>query len=592
MHDTCFREWRISGILGEGAQGKVYQIERLHNGKAYAAAMKIVDLPSPSQLKAMDPRWSDSETKEWIDSLRQQADDELHALYQLRGHPNILSIDDHLIACHPQGFGFRISMRMPFCTPLPHFWKGGGVDKSGLVSWYTHMCEALDASHQSGIIHRDMKPDNMFVSIIGDKPVHKLGDFGISRLRNGTADSPWKSNRMYQSPAVYRGAPYSIEDDWYALNLVLYRVLNGGLLPYQGILGDVEDLEAALHARCSRLTVPPLSHMDRELSECLCSALVEAWGRVGCRTIQALLESSIHLEWCADAQWMLDDNRNAESPRHEMRRMEVPLWSQDNFHIITSLRSPGRSTGAVMVARRLIKEAPKYLRKYFRKDFRIAVLDFSRHPDLGVWFEGGMGGIESVIESPWMEAHWSPVEVTGQLHVYSRHDAYLDGYVPVTEGLKEAIGRLCEAYDVVIAEVHHEWLNPFDSLGGSLHVVTTCDPGHIWSLRGWLGKYRHWQNRSIGIIINKMPESRSCGGLKEAILEALDLERTELIHLSHLPLIDERIDGFVMGDGSASNYGWSGFKMSKQKDFDEVTQGLDGLIVWMLERIQSRNGGI
>ena len=97
------------------------------------------------------------------------------------------------------------------------------------------IAEGLEAAHRAGVIHRDIKPDNIMV--MGEESVEavKLMDFGIARLRDAGAASRLTradvimGTPAYMAPEQAEGAEVSEQTDIYALGIVLYEMLSGSV---------------------------------------------------------------------------------------------------------------------------------------------------------------------------------------------------------------------------------------------------------------------------------------------------------------------------------------------------------------------------
>lgn len=90
------------------------------------------------------------------------------------------------------------------------------------------LCEALDHAHSRGVVHRDIKPQN--VQITAGEPRAKLMDFGIARLADGaslTAPGDVLGTLAYMSPEQAEGRPAGPEADVYSLALTLYECWSG-----------------------------------------------------------------------------------------------------------------------------------------------------------------------------------------------------------------------------------------------------------------------------------------------------------------------------------------------------------------------------
>ena len=184
--------------------------------------------------------------------LAQEFQRECAAIGSLSGHPNIVAV--HSVGETPDGrpyvvmeylHGGSLGDRVRAHGPLP--WKeaaGIGVALAG----------ALETAHRSGLLHRDVKPENVLVSRFGQP---KLGDFGIARLHGastggsgGVVGSP-----RHLAPEVLGGHPPTIASDVYSLGSTLFTAV-AGRPPSDGPdlrSGDVPDpirfiLEQALAA--------------------------------------------------------------------------------------------------------------------------------------------------------------------------------------------------------------------------------------------------------------------------------------------------------------------------------------------------------
>ena len=92
------------------------------------------------------------------------------------------------------------------------------------------LCQALEICHKKGIIHRDIKDENIYIS---DGGLSKLGDFGIAmKLSRGGWTASMHGTPHYMAPEVYRGENYGLAVDIYSLGIVLYRLMNHGRLPH------------------------------------------------------------------------------------------------------------------------------------------------------------------------------------------------------------------------------------------------------------------------------------------------------------------------------------------------------------------------
>jgi serine/threonine-protein kinase len=144
------------------------------------------------------------------------------------------------------------------------------------------VCGALDEAHKAGIIHRDMKPENIFLcqeAVLRDYP--KVLDFGLAKvtereMRPGslilTQEGMVFGTPEFMSPEQAQGAPLTAASDIYSLAIILYEVLTGKL-PFDG-KGGIDYIQLHVNAkpiplsqRVPGLTFPPL--MDEVIARAL-----------------------------------------------------------------------------------------------------------------------------------------------------------------------------------------------------------------------------------------------------------------------------------------------------------------------------------
>jgi eukaryotic-like serine/threonine-protein kinase len=197
--------YRLIEKLGAGGMGEVWKAE--DRKLLRHVAIKIL----PAQLAA------DAEWKERF--LR-----EARTIAQLN-HPNIatiFSIDEHDDSLY-------IAMELVEGEPLSHMIARGPMLPADAVRIAAHVSDALGEAHDKGIVHRDIKPDNILVS----KKVVKVLDFGIAKQIGGTADPSLTQGGMvmgtphYMSPEQALGRSVDARTDIFALGTVLYEMLSG-----------------------------------------------------------------------------------------------------------------------------------------------------------------------------------------------------------------------------------------------------------------------------------------------------------------------------------------------------------------------------
>jgi serine/threonine-protein kinase len=204
----------IEGALGQGGMGSVYRAfdTRLRR----RVALKVVR-GDPSAV-----------TRELTSRMMREA-----RTVAALSHPNVVTIFD---VGESEGFPF-LAMEMLKGTTLRHAMQDEGTDRLRRLRWLLEIADALAAAHRAGIVHRDVKPENVMVLDAGSV---KVLDFGIARvhdldlLRGATGDPAPQSFRTaglagtpkYMAPEQIRGERPDARVDQFAWGLVAYEVLS------------------------------------------------------------------------------------------------------------------------------------------------------------------------------------------------------------------------------------------------------------------------------------------------------------------------------------------------------------------------------
>jgi eukaryotic-like serine/threonine-protein kinase len=146
--------------------------------------------------------------------------------------PHVVQTFDHGLTTDGTPF---IVMEWLEGEDLAHRIRSGPVDLSALASILTQVCRALARAHAVGIVHRDIKPDNIFLCDVGgSEPFVKLLDFGIAKATLDTApESRTRTGAMmgtpyYMSPEQFAGTKnIDFRTDLWSLGVVAFECLTG-----------------------------------------------------------------------------------------------------------------------------------------------------------------------------------------------------------------------------------------------------------------------------------------------------------------------------------------------------------------------------
>lgn len=270
---SIFGNWVVKAVLGKGSFGTVYEIERNEFGRISRAAAKVIHVEKPDinnsdlMLEGVDAEDMASYYQEIVETMM----DECALMEQMKGDSHIVSYEDHQIEQDKNG-DWIIYIRMELLTPLPIYFKNRVLSQQDIVQMGIDLCQGLETCQKNHVIHRDLKPDNIYVTDIG---TYKLGDFGISKVLEDTEFAmSKKGTRSYMAPEVYRGEPYDSTTDMYCLGLVLYRYMNENKLPFFPLTSGLKasERDAAISRRMSGEIIPPPVHASKEFSDIICKA--------------------------------------------------------------------------------------------------------------------------------------------------------------------------------------------------------------------------------------------------------------------------------------------------------------------------------
>ncbi len=290
-------KWKVTKRLGKGTYGSVYEIVRDDMGSSYKCALKVL------QMQAAEPdldsdmgfvteniygspyrplSMSGAGTAALEDFVR-SVSEEINLMIQLKGVPGIVSIEDYTVL---RGNGTRtILIRMEELESInQYFGRIGFVSREDVIRLGTQICSALSFCERSNILHRDIKPGNLFYSELAG---FKLGDFGISRKMDSIHERMAMSGvgtLQYMAPEIYQGKEYNNTVDIYSLGIVLYMLMNRSLPPFYsedekgygaGSSAAGWDRAALNSANMRRLRgeiLPPPSMADPGLAAVICRA--------------------------------------------------------------------------------------------------------------------------------------------------------------------------------------------------------------------------------------------------------------------------------------------------------------------------------
>ena len=279
--------YEILEVLGEGGMAFVYKAMDTQLERFVA-------------IKTLKPNYVNQET--FVERFRREAKTAANL-----NHPNIVQIFDWGIEEEP----FFVMEYIEGNTLTSIIAKNRTISLSDVLFIGAQVANGLQAAHQKGLVHRDIKPGNIMITPDGKV---KVTDFGIVSLQNEESDITKTGSILgtasYISPEQAQGRPVSIESDLYSLGTVLYELI-AGKPPFSG--------ESPISTATKHLTDKPekLSNFRKDIPKGVENAVLK------------LLEKST-----------FDRFKSAEDLRAVLLQQRTSLQSEQTRENLVDLTSP------------------------------------------------------------------------------------------------------------------------------------------------------------------------------------------------------------------------------------------------------------
>jgi eukaryotic-like serine/threonine-protein kinase len=247
-------EYMLKAVLASGGHGAVYEAEHRILGRRAA-------------VKVLHPHLTDQ------GEMLQRFVREARVVNQIR-HPHIVDVYD--FGMLQDGSPYYVMELLPGRTLSQLLQERGRLSPERALAYLEPVCAALEAAHQAGVVHRDLKASNVAVVSEGEPPVVKLLDFGIAKFihpepgQEGlTVAGQRLGTSQAMAPEQFRSGHIGPTTDIYALGVLLYQMLTGHY-PFQSEdRMEVErmHLEAPAPRPSTEVPVPPA--VDAVVLRCL-----------------------------------------------------------------------------------------------------------------------------------------------------------------------------------------------------------------------------------------------------------------------------------------------------------------------------------
>src|SRR5262245_2333363 len=237
--------YRVEGILGRGGMGVVYSAQHVSLDRRVALKVLADDLGS---------------SPEFVERFRREG-----RLQASLDHPHAVTVYEAGESEH----GLYLATQLVRGPTLAQLFEERALDAARGLALLRQVGDALDFAHEAGLVHRDVKPQNV---LVGDADDAYLGDFGL--VRGNTTGGFTATGRLlgtiaYLAPEVIQGAEAVPASDRYAFAAMTFECLTGTVVYPRGS-------EAAMLYAHTNEPPPSASERRDELPRSLDSVLKKA----------------------------------------------------------------------------------------------------------------------------------------------------------------------------------------------------------------------------------------------------------------------------------------------------------------------------
>jgi len=214
--------YQIEAVIGDGGIGRVYRARHVRMSRRFAIKVPFGELAYDRKVRARFANEADAASR--------------------LSHPNVIGVVD--VGETPEGL-FYLAMDLADGTALCDVIARGALDERRATTIFAQIADGLAHAHDRGLIHRDLKPDNVILARGGDGGEQaRIVDFGLAIVGHERAGSRLTTEGVvlgtphYMAPEQATDEDIDYRADLFALGLILFEML-AGCLPFDGTAVEV-----------------------------------------------------------------------------------------------------------------------------------------------------------------------------------------------------------------------------------------------------------------------------------------------------------------------------------------------------------------
>lgn len=237
-----------------------------HRASGEAFMLKHISIPeSQTQVEALmltGGAADEAEAQKYYEQIVADYEDRLTALASLKGSSNCATYLGYQVCPREEGVGFELYLLSERYVTLPDYLHDNAMTHLRALNLGLDLCTALCELRRKELIHRDVKPENVYLNALGG---FMIGDLGVARISElKFCPMPDRMISEYTAPEIADAiGDFNTTVDIYSAGMVLYRILNGNHGPFED---ENTSAKAANKLRVGGEPLPSPLYADYELA--------------------------------------------------------------------------------------------------------------------------------------------------------------------------------------------------------------------------------------------------------------------------------------------------------------------------------------